>query len=105
VPRSRSQPSFLTILAPPHAGSSECGGGTGFTPNNEITIALVSLDKASYSLGEEATYEVKVQNSGKEPIEIPWTPHSGDLEPTDSSKSYTFLHAAFSKLLEPRLKS
>lgn len=80
----------------PHGGSSECGGGTGFTPNNEITITLVSLDKASYSLGEEVTYEVKVQNSGREPVEIPWTPHSGDLEPTDSSKSYTFLHAAVS---------
>jgi hypothetical protein len=80
----------------PHSGSSECGGGAGFTPNNEITIALVSLDKAWYSLGEEVTYEVKVQNSGKEPIEIPWTPHSGDLEPTETSKSYTFLHTAVS---------
>jgi hypothetical protein len=80
----------------PHGGSSECGGGTGFSPDNEITIALVSLDKASYSLGEEVTYEVKVRNSGKEPVEIPWTPHSADLEPTDSSESYTFLHAAVS---------
>jgi hypothetical protein len=80
----------------PQSGSSGCGGGTGFTPNIEITITLVSLDKASYSLGEEVTYEVKIQNSGKELIEIPWTPHLGDLEPADYSQSYTFLHAAVS---------
>jgi hypothetical protein len=69
----------------PHTVGAECGGGSGFTPNNEITITLESLDKASYSLGEEVTYEVKVQNSGKTPIEIPWTPHSSELEPTGST--------------------
>ncbi len=80
----------------PHSVGSECGGGGGFTSNIEITITLVSLDKVSYSLGEEVTYEVKIQNSGKETVEIPWTPHSGDLEPADASKSYTYLHAAIS---------
>ena len=86
----------------PHTVGSECGGGTGFTPNTEISITLVSLDKASYSLGEEVTYEVKIQNSGKKPAEIPWTPHLGDLEPSDPSQSYTFLHAAVSlRFTEP----
>jgi len=80
----------------PHGVGSVCGGGSGFTPNIEISVAVVSLDKASYSLGEEVAYEVKIQNSGKEPIEIPWTPHLGDLEPTESSQSYTFLHGAVS---------
>jgi len=86
----------------PHTVGSECGGGAGFTPNTEFSITLVSLDKASYSLGEEVTYEVKIQNSGKKAVEIPWTPHSGDLEPTDPSQSYTFLHAAVSlSFMEP----
>jgi hypothetical protein len=80
----------------PHGLSLGCGGGSGFAPSVESTITLVSLDKVSYSLGEEVTYEVKIQNSGKETIEIPWTPHSGDLEPADASKSYTYLHAAIS---------
>jgi hypothetical protein len=80
----------------PHRVGSECGGGAGFIPNIESTITLVNLDKAAYSLGEEVNYEVKIQNSGKEPIEIPWTPHLGDLEPADSSQSYTYLHAAVS---------
>jgi hypothetical protein len=44
-------------------------------------------------MGEDVTFEVKIQNSGKEKIEIPWTPHLGDLEPADSSRPYTYLHA------------
>lgn len=92
------------IRAPNTFGSS-CGGGAGFTPNTEVSIALASLDKASYSLGEEVTYEVKIQNSGKKPVEIPWTPHLGDLEPSDASQSYTFLQAAVSlTFTEPESK-
>jgi hypothetical protein len=81
------------IHAPLGAGG-ECG--SGIASNIEVNITLVRLDKASYSFGEEVTYEVKIQNSGKEPIEIPWSPHLGDLEPADSSRSYTFLDAGFS---------
>jgi len=80
----------------PHGGSAECGGGSGFEPSLETSITLVYLDKTSYSIGEEVTYEVKIENTGKEPIEIPWTPHLGDLEPADSSQSYTYLDAAIS---------
>ena len=80
----------------PHGGSGECGGGAGFEPSLETSITLVYLDKTSYSMGEEVTYEVKIENTGKEPIEIPWTPHLGDLEPADSSQSYTYLAAAIS---------
>lgn len=80
----------------PHSVGSECGGVEGFIPHNQSTLTLVNLDKTSYSLGEEVNYEVKIQNSGKEPIEMPWTPHLADLEPVDSSQSYTYLHAAVS---------
>lgn len=56
----------------------------------------MNLDKTSYAMGEEVSFEVKIQNSGKEPIDMPWTPNSADLEPADASKSYTYLHAAVS---------
>jgi len=77
----------------PRSGSSGCGGGAGFTASSEIIITLLSLDKHSYSMGEEVTFEVKIQNSSRETIEIPWTPHLGDLEPADSTKTYTYLQA------------
>jgi hypothetical protein len=80
----------------PHAFSGGCGGGAGFEPALSASITLTDLDKTSYSVGEEVTYEVKIQNTGKEPIEIPWTPHLGDLEPADSSQPYTYLDAAIS---------
>ena len=83
-------------LRTPHALSGGCGGREGFEPSLETSITLVHLDKTSYSMGEEVTYEVKIQNSGRETVEIPWTPHLGDLEPADSSQSYTYLHAAVS---------
>jgi hypothetical protein len=77
----------------PHTISGGCGGG-GFEPALSASITLTYLDKISYSVGEEVTYEVKILNTGKEPIEIPWTPHLGDLEPVDPSQSYTYLNAA-----------
>lgn len=80
----------------PHALSVGCGGGEGFEPRFTTSVTLTYLDKTSYSVGEEVTYEVKIQNTGKEPMEIPWTPHLGDLEPADSSQSYTYLDAAIS---------
>jgi hypothetical protein len=81
----------------PHAGNVACGGGgTGFEPSLSANITLMHLDRTSYSVGEEVTYEVKMQNTGKEPIEIPWTPHLGELEPGDPSESYTYLHATIS---------
>ena len=44
----------------PHALSGECGGGTGFEPTHSVSITLTYLDKTSYSVGEEVTYEVKI---------------------------------------------
>ena len=41
--------------------------------SSEITITLLSIDKRSYSVGGEVTFEVKIQNSGNEVIEIPWS--------------------------------
>jgi hypothetical protein len=77
----------------PHSHSVECAGGASFDSSPQVDITLMYLDKTSYSLGEEVTYEVKIQNTGKEPIEIPWTAHLGDLEPTDPSEPYTYLDA------------
>lgn len=77
----------------PRTISGRCGGG-GSEPIPSASITLTYLDQTSYSVGEEVTYEVKIQNTGKEPIELPWTPHLGDLEPVDPSQAYTFLDAA-----------
>jgi hypothetical protein len=43
----------------PQSVSGECGGGPGFTANSEATITLLYLDKLSYLMGEDVTFEVK----------------------------------------------
>jgi hypothetical protein len=68
-----------------------CGSGGGDpTAIPETTVTLVSLDKREYSIGEEVTFEVKVENTGRHSIEIPWSPHLGDLEPSDPTRPYTY---------------
>jgi hypothetical protein len=52
----------------------------------------VALNKreAIYRLGEEVTFEMKVHNTGKDTVIIPWTPHLGDLEPADPDVPYKY---------------
>lgn len=78
------------------------GGGCGTSPHSaqdsqsEVTATIVSLDKTRYRIGEEATFEIKVMNTGNKTILVPWTPHSGDLEPAESHSSYKLLMATIS---------
>jgi hypothetical protein len=85
VPRQR-------IHSPTGGGTGGfCGGGGGDpTAIPETTVTLESLDEREYSVGEEVTFEVKVENTGGKNIEIPWSPHLGDLEPSDPTRSYTY---------------
>jgi len=72
--------------------SGGCGGSPPSTqkPQPEVTVTLVSLDKSRYQVGEEVTFEIRVLNSGKETIAVPWTPHRGDLEPSDPKAPYRY---------------
>jgi len=70
-----------------------CGGGGDLSAMPEINVSVVSIDKSEYSLGEEVTFEVRIENTGKQNIEIPWTPHLGDLEPSDRTRSYRYRSA------------
>jgi hypothetical protein len=70
-----------------------CGGGGDLSAIPEITVSLVSIDKRAYSIGEEVTFEVRIENIGRYSVEIPWTTHLGDLEPSDSTRSYKYRSA------------
>jgi hypothetical protein len=90
----------LTDAVPRQRVRTPNGGAGGFCGSSEssgipeVTLTLVSVDKHAYSMGEEVTFEVKVENTGKEKIEISWTPSLGELEPADPTKSYTYRSAA-----------
>jgi len=70
-----------------------CGGTSHSVPEShplEVIATIVSLDKMRYRIGEEVTFEIKILNSGKRTLIVPWTPHLGDLEPADSRSSYKY---------------
>ena len=66
-----------------------CAGGDSVT--RQVTVTLQSLDKTVYRSGEEITFEIVVQNTGKETILAPWTPDLADLEPTDPKATFNYL--------------
>jgi hypothetical protein len=59
-----------------------------------LQTAIVSLDRTHYQLGDEPTFDVKVENTGSTLIRIPFSPHLADLQPKDPAKkfSYSGLH-------------
>ncbi|HMD18130.1 MAG TPA: hypothetical protein VKH18_15805 [Terriglobales bacterium] len=71
--------------------SGNCGGSPHAAPSQtEVTAAVISLDAMRYRIGEEASFEIKILNSGKEKVVVPWTPHLGDLEPANARSSYKY---------------
>jgi hypothetical protein len=94
---------YLDLTDPaPHGRIRSPNGGTGgfcgnseSSGNPEVTLTLVSLDKRAYSIGEEVSFEVRVENTGTKTIEVPWAPGLGELEPADPTISYRYLTAAF----------
>jgi hypothetical protein len=72
-------------------GFGICGGNVSSIP--ELTLVLASLDKFRYSVGEDVTFEVRVENTGTVSVDMPWTPHLGDLEPVDPTHSYSYSEA------------
>ena len=85
----------LPTRSPKRSSVSACGGIGGPVTTPDVTVTLVSLDKNIYSLGEEITFEAKVENSGKETIEIPWTPDLAGLEPSDQTEYFSYRSASF----------
>jgi uncharacterized repeat protein (TIGR01451 family) len=76
----------------PRTHGSACGSSPHSRPSrSQVEVTLLSLDKTIYQIGEELTFEVKVQNTGTAPLVIPWTPHFADLEPNDLRAPYKYL--------------
>jgi len=88
---------YIDLTDPPFRESSrhprtEAGGcADGDSVVRQVTVTLQALDKTIYRFGEEITFEIGIQNTGKEVILVPWTPDLADLEPTDPKANYKYL--------------
>jgi len=74
----------------PRTFTGGCGGSGSDSRERQVTATLLSLDRTIYPLGEKVTFELKIQNTGKDPVIVPWTPNLGDLEPVDPNASYKY---------------
>lgn len=73
----------------PRTFTGSCGGGT-HSAEPQATVTVLSLDQTILPLGDEVTFELKIQNTGKSSLFVPWTPNLGDLEPLDPKASYKY---------------
>ena len=55
-----------------------------------LDTSLLSLDRTHYQVGDEAKFEVMLQNTGAAPIRIPYSPNLADLQPKDSAKQFAY---------------
>lgn len=82
-----------------HQPEGEGGGSCGSAEHvyyPEVLVRLISLDNTHYGLGESVTFEVKIQNVGKEPIILPWSPELANLEPQEQFASYSYRQGTIS---------
>jgi hypothetical protein len=83
------------VREPKGARGFSCGRAD-HTYYPEIMVQLLWLDSVRYTLGEEVTFEVKIQNIGREPITVPWAANLADFEPHDPAASYSYLEGTIS---------
>jgi hypothetical protein len=55
-----------------------------------LIVSLVSLERDSYSIGNEMAYTLEVRNVSKEPLQIPTRFNLSDLEPDDPSVDFQY---------------
>src|SRR5687768_7094606 len=77
---------YLDIPGHTRTGTSGAGAffpgrnsvsSSGHAPASTLKLTLVSVDRTDFIYGEEFIYEVLIENIGKEPIALPWSPDRG----------------------------
>jgi hypothetical protein len=80
------------------SGSVGCGAPARDEPR-ALKTTLVSLDRFSYTAGDELEMEVRIENVGSLAMDIPWSPHLSDLQPADETLAFSYSSLYLSLLL------
>src|SRR6516165_5894688 len=56
-----------------------------------LRTTLVAVDHTQYQFGNEPVFEVRIENIGSQPLQIPVSPNLADLQPTNPSQKFEFL--------------
>jgi hypothetical protein len=89
-----------TDLRRPGPTSATSGPVSGRNENHACTdisqrvgalrTSLAALDRAQYQFGDEPVFEVRIENVGSQPLQIPISPHLADFQPADPSQKFEF---------------
>jgi hypothetical protein len=55
-----------------------------------LRTTLVWLDRDEYAVGDHQKFEVRIENVGSVPFEMPFSPHVADLQPADASQKFGY---------------
>ena len=55
-----------------------------------LRTTLVWLDRDEYAVGDHQKFEVRIENVGSVPVEMPFSPHLADLQPVDASQKFGY---------------
>ena len=55
-----------------------------------LRTTLAALDRAQYQFGDEPVFEVRIENVGSQPLQIPISPYLADLQPADPGQKFEF---------------
>ena len=55
-----------------------------------MRATLAALERAQYQFGDEAVFEVRIENVGSQPLAIPFSPYLADLQPANPSQKFEF---------------
>jgi hypothetical protein len=55
-----------------------------------LRTTLVWLDRDEYAVGDHQKFEVRIDNVGSVPVEMPFSPHLADLQPVDASQKFGY---------------
>jgi hypothetical protein len=69
----------------------DCNGPNAPKDAGALRTTLVRLDRSEYAVGDVPKFEVRIENIGSAPIEIPFSPHLADLQPEDASQKVRYL--------------
>lgn len=77
-----------------------CGAESPKDPR-AIRTTLTWLDYLAYEEGEEAEFEVRLENVGTVSLRLPGTPHLADLQPADESVPFDYYSLSISLEILP----
>jgi hypothetical protein len=71
-------------------GHDDCDVPNAPKDAGTLRTTLVWLDRDEYAVGDHQKFEVRIENVGSVPVEMPFSPHLADLQPVDASQKFGY---------------